>query len=214
MKNKIKKFLVKGNICNQDNRKNAGITLVALVITIIILLILAGTTIGLAMNHSGLFEKTKLATEEYNNKVEQEETELGNATNEIESYIDGNRDTVTIPKDEYQMLKNANAYSTEERRIGEWIDGSNVYKKTFITKTPSSNGGIIEDITNLNIKEVVNSYGKVHRGDIMAPINYAASSGDMFSIYFDSDYKTMKFWAQSNSYYNKDAIITIEYIKN
>ena len=29
MKNKIKKFLVKGNICNQDNSKNAGITLVA-----------------------------------------------------------------------------------------------------------------------------------------------------------------------------------------
>lgn len=31
MKNKIKKFLVKGNLSNQDNRKSAGITLVALV---------------------------------------------------------------------------------------------------------------------------------------------------------------------------------------
>lgn len=35
MKNKIKKFLVKGNLSNQDNRKSAGITLVALVITTI-----------------------------------------------------------------------------------------------------------------------------------------------------------------------------------
>ena len=33
MKNKIEKFLEKGNICNQDNRKNAGITLVALAIS-------------------------------------------------------------------------------------------------------------------------------------------------------------------------------------
>ena len=46
--------------------KERGITLVALVITIIILLILAGITIN-SLTGSGLFEKTKLAKERYEN---------------------------------------------------------------------------------------------------------------------------------------------------
>ncbi len=37
--------------------KDRGITLIALVITVIILLILAGTAISISINNSGLFEK-------------------------------------------------------------------------------------------------------------------------------------------------------------
>lgn len=75
--------------------KNKGITLVALVITIIILLILAGVTVGLATNGTGLFEKTKLATDEYNNSAEIEKSEINKANNQIEilgTLINSNRD--------------------------------------------------------------------------------------------------------------------------
>lgn len=72
--------------------REKGITLIALVVTIIILLILAGVTVGLATSGTGLFEKTKLATNEYNNKAQQEEAELAKASNEIDRYISGNRD--------------------------------------------------------------------------------------------------------------------------
>lgn len=85
MKKKIKKFLVKGNICNQDNRKNAGITLVALVITIIILLILAGITIS-QLSGTGIFEKAKEAKEKWQNAQDYEQTEIAKYTNEIELY--------------------------------------------------------------------------------------------------------------------------------
>ena len=44
-------------------RKNKGITLVALVVTIIILLILAGISIA-TLTGSGLFEKARLAEQE------------------------------------------------------------------------------------------------------------------------------------------------------
>ncbi len=47
------------------NYKEKGITLVALVITIIILLILAGVTISTALSENGLFKRAKLATEKY-----------------------------------------------------------------------------------------------------------------------------------------------------
>ena len=104
------------------SEKEIGITLIALVVTIIILLILAGVTIGVATNGTSLFEKAKLATDEYNNKAEQEETELSKATNEINSYIDGNRN-----------FSNIN-FSTEEQDTGiKWVDGKTIYQKTLVS---------------------------------------------------------------------------------
>ena len=43
-------------------RKNRGITLIALVVTIIILLILAGVSIGLISGEDGLIAKARLTT--------------------------------------------------------------------------------------------------------------------------------------------------------
>ena len=51
--------------------KNKGITLVALVITIIILLILAGISIA-TLTGSGLFEKAKLAKEQSEERQKEE----------------------------------------------------------------------------------------------------------------------------------------------
>ncbi len=45
--------------------KEQGITLVALVVTIIILLILAGVTLNIALSENGIFNKTKQAVEKY-----------------------------------------------------------------------------------------------------------------------------------------------------
>ncbi len=46
--------------------KNAkGITLVALVVTIVVLLILATVTINMAVNNTGIFARAKNATEKY-----------------------------------------------------------------------------------------------------------------------------------------------------
>lgn len=39
------------------------------------------------MNGTGLFEKVKLATDEYNNKVKQEKTEISKETNTIDEYV-------------------------------------------------------------------------------------------------------------------------------
>ena len=70
-------------------RNKKGITLVALIITIIVLLILAGIAIS-QLTNSGLFEKTKLAKEKYKNAQILEETEMERADDEI-SKIEGER---------------------------------------------------------------------------------------------------------------------------
>lgn len=47
-------------------KENKGVTLVALVITIIVLLILAGVTLSMVMGDSGIFTKANKASEETN----------------------------------------------------------------------------------------------------------------------------------------------------
>ena len=54
-------------------KQEIGITLIALVITIVILLILAGLTINLALGNGGLAQKAKEATENYKLAQEAEE---------------------------------------------------------------------------------------------------------------------------------------------
>ena len=60
------------------SRKNEAITLIAMVVTIIILLILAGVGIQ-ALTNTGLFEKSKKATEEYSMKQAKESANNGQA---------------------------------------------------------------------------------------------------------------------------------------
>ncbi len=52
--------------------KNKGITLVALVVTIIIMLILAGVTLRITLGDNGLISQTKQATKEYEISAEKE----------------------------------------------------------------------------------------------------------------------------------------------
>ncbi len=63
-----------------------GITLVALVITIIILLILAGISIA-SLNGSGLFDKAKKASNDYKNSEKVENNTLQEYENEINKYF-------------------------------------------------------------------------------------------------------------------------------
>ncbi len=55
--------------------KEKGITLIALVVTIIILLILAGVTLNMAINGDGLFSKARNAADKYK-KAQEDEQEL------------------------------------------------------------------------------------------------------------------------------------------
>ena len=61
----------------QEKLKNTkGITLVALIITIIILLILAGVTISLVIGDNGLITKSKQGVGEYQTRAEEEKAQL------------------------------------------------------------------------------------------------------------------------------------------
>ena len=69
--------------------KNKGITLVALVITIVILLILAGISIS-ALTQTGIFGKAKQAEQRSKEAQEEENATLGTYENEIDKYVGKN----------------------------------------------------------------------------------------------------------------------------
>ena len=77
--------------------KNKGITLIALVITIIILLILAGVAIA-QLTGNGVFDKVKLAKEKSEQKQEEENVTLGDYENKINEYVNGSRSNVNSSK--------------------------------------------------------------------------------------------------------------------
>ena len=67
------------------SRSDKAITLIALIVTIIVLLILAGVTINLAVNNQGIFNKAKTATRAYKNATENEQKGIDEADKEIEN---------------------------------------------------------------------------------------------------------------------------------
>lgn len=66
-------------------KKERGITLVALVITIIVLLILAGVTIAQATSGTGIFSHAKNAANAYNTSAAEENAALQSWNQELEN---------------------------------------------------------------------------------------------------------------------------------
>lgn len=103
-------------------RSNKGITLVALVITIIILIILAGITISMVLGEDGLIGKAKKGANEYKNAAANEQTLLG----QINELFEGNGSTsggTTQPQKTGASvkLKNGTAVTITTENISEYI---------------------------------------------------------------------------------------------
>lgn len=64
-----------------------GITLITLVVTIVVLLILAGVSINLVIGNNGLITKSKEAREQYVQGATNDETSMNNLYDEIEQII-------------------------------------------------------------------------------------------------------------------------------
>ena len=76
-------------ISKKQKLQERGITLIALVVTIIILLILAGVTLNIALSDNGLFDKTKKAAEDYKEAQNDEEDAIRQiATQMYSEYVE------------------------------------------------------------------------------------------------------------------------------
>ncbi len=85
-------------ITRKQKLQEQGITLIALVVTIIILLILAGVTLNIALSDNGLFSKTKKATEDYKEAQSEEEESIRQISTQLYSEYVGAKVTGYSPK--------------------------------------------------------------------------------------------------------------------
>ena len=93
-----------------------GITLIALVITIVVLIILAGVTINLSIGNNGLFNKAKQAREEYKQAELNEQKAINKTAEYIENIDNSEKRTITS-----NNLKAGDyiKYDTEVNSVGE-----------------------------------------------------------------------------------------------
>lgn len=126
---------------------NSAITLIALIITIIVLLILAGVTLNMIMGENGIINKAQLAKEKNNEAQEEENRKLADLENTLNNYgTITNRDTNAYSN-----------YSATEQVIGTWIDGKPIYRKIFLkqydTLTSITSGTMIYG-TDYDLKDL------------------------------------------------------------
>ena len=174
--------------------KEKGITLIALVVTIIILLILAGVTLNMAMNGDGLFSRARNAAEKYKKAQEDEAkliSEIGKEMNSeyVGEYVTGYNPTT---KKDYGIGTNTSGtgtlqnFSTEEGmkwRIWDY-DGTTLRlisekpteAKLQLTNVNGYNNGVwaINEICRecYNSNETGVEVRNLRRSDIEAVSNY------------------------------------------
>ena len=86
----------------ENLKKNKGITLVALVVTIIILVILAGITVSSLLSDNGIIQKAREAGEQYEQAAEKESQMLANAEEQLNKMI------VYIPRETGELEEAVN----------------------------------------------------------------------------------------------------------
>ena len=187
--------------------KEKGITLIALVVTIIILLILAGVTLNMALSGDGLFSKAKLAVEKNVEESERETLNLSiinyNMSNdkkdklgeELKSNSTENPDWTVI------KLKNENKqYGTNYNYIkeGTEIEGYGKTKYNWVInyengeiiqlgdhlKVSSGEGVAVTDNLELNI----NPKSMKESGELGLGIKFVSGEGDDLGSKLNDNY--------------------------
>lgn len=108
-------------------------------------------------------------------------------------------------------------YSTNEVRIGTWIDGKPLYRKVY-TGTKVSGSNVTIPLRNLNI-DYVNFYGFITgnqgttEGAYQFPINYYENSNAFIRANIHRKYMNLTIVSAASTYFNGDYKIVVEYTK-
>ena len=92
-----------------------GITLIALIITVIIMLILAGVAIAAVVDGDGLFSKTRQAAESYENAAREEGETIQSMINQIDEYLGNTTKEETLVE----------AFKAGKIKVGDYITNYN-----------------------------------------------------------------------------------------
>ena len=182
---------VKSNKEQNYTEQNNGITLIALVITIIVLLILAGVSIAMLTGQNGILTQAQSAKIETENKSAEEKVKLtvmgaraddgiltvGKLRTELANYggtVEGDTFPVTATVDgkSFTVDANGNVNSTENGTLGT-VTGS----ETKNTTVKDSLGNQV--VVPAGFK-VINPTENVTNGIVVEDVSHSATAGSQF----------------------------------
>lgn len=129
----------------------------------------------------------------------------------------------TLNNDSYQELiakNNLEQYSTDEIRIGTWIDGKSIYRKVVAVNLTNS-GETLYNHNISNIEQITNSHAIFNRKNnqfIPVPFSYINSSAVVqgsWNISYQVTKTAIQFFVGSSAYSEKNgnSYVIIEYTK-
>lgn len=127
--------------------------------------------------------------------------------------VSNTKSTSTTDTYSCSYINNLNNYSTEEKVIGKYTDGSTLYSKTINIGTPSTVKTYIQHGIS-NVKNFINAHGRCDRNDgkqQMIPANY--TSWEIWLYDFTSTEISLYFSTNQWSYSPTNVQITLEYTK-
>ena len=189
-------------------RKEEGITLVALVITVVIMLILAGVAIATVVDGDGLFSKTREATEVYENAVQDENDTIQSLMNEIANYL---------PIEKSKLEEKTNGSYDEEKKIHtpKLVDGMiAIYWENGVEKELSENSTELEWNLWYDYIEQTGSTSTEGSGTSRwANAITKDSNGNITGYYVWIPRYEYKITYNDNSDYSKGGIIDVNFIE-
>lgn len=187
-----------------------GITLIALIITIIILLILAGVTLNFVLGDNSIISKALLAKEKTNLAQENEINKLSDLEKELENY--NTSTSRTEPS-----ASSYNTMSANEHFTGEYyFDGKPIYAKTiYIDSLPNAT----QKSYNNNIENVDAIWFDISKTWIVTstatsiPFPYMSTIGSQYTIEFNGINKQVFYIRTAYDRSSMKAYITLNYTK-
>ena len=148
----------KAGIKYRKEKNEKGITLIALVVTIVVLLILAGITINMLFSNGGIFKTAQDAANAWNEATVNEQESLNNLADQIENLVNGQvgggsggEDTPTVPP-EWDLSKVTPEPSEDEPSIyvpvpkgftPSTVDGEKTVEGGFVIKQDGTNNEFV-----------------------------------------------------------------------
>ena len=187
------------------NKQEKGITLIALVVTIIIMLILAGVSIKLAIDNNGVIENAKEAKDQYEKAQANDESGLEDLASKLKEQLDANKnnnsgsgssestvDGVPIPSGFVYVggtkasgLVISDAAADKEKYKGQTTVGTDLQGNQFVW-IPVEN---IADYKRTAYSFQVDT-GTIDSSTNSTKINYSSSVSDYYTEAMPSDEKT------------------------
>ena len=168
-KNKVKTEIIK---------KAKGVTMLALVVTIIVLLILAAITLNLAVGENGIIERAKLARDKVKNASIAEDEEINKVVEEINSSKNesGSGEGGTCP-DVSELEETIKRLQETIANLEQQLENERLNKEELEKQIAEMNKQIEELNRQIEVLKAKQAIGNATVSDVLAGKTFSNSSG-------------------------------------